>query len=603
MLVFLLLLIGFLLSAFLPGGPPDMGMGTPGGMVTPGSMTGDEQSPQIYVDRGNYQVGMTPLYFHDPDRPFDAWNAEHGSEGYQATLKAVNDAGEKQIVAAHMWYPVRQDATGRLADYADFAQSESPVFRQAYQQAGAFFAFNLTNAAGQSAMEIVSANPAIIQGLSAAMSERLVDSLYQPAIAPGRFPVIIAAHGLGGNSAMWVKLAEYLASNGYIVVAPSFISDSGLPNVFDSPDSQYAQSAGADAVNAAYRTILGEDKVIPSFFRYFFGQEPPPEVGESRLPAQLELTAVPGGGQRVGELMAGLFTQRVGDVSTIIDGLESLNRSAADCEAQYAARGQANHGAQVCGMFANAMDLDHIGILGHSLGSMTAQFAVAKDPRLAAAVGYNNGPPRYWEPEGIFGDGLAADGQPAGNPNPVMQIHGSEDIFVQGVFRDIMWNVLAAAGGDPEEIWTLAPERALPTDENPQPIARNAYTRATGDKVIISVKDVSHGTLVDDFFAIASPDNPITVNGADYWNAPMPTPRKSVGEDVFDRDFVGEPYTPLNWGTVNGVDVYLPVFLRNYYTINWFDYYLKGDRSALRFLENPVADLGIIDLRSSVNAP
>ena len=183
-----------------------------------------------------------------------------------------------------------------------------------------------------------------------------------------------------------------------------------------------------------------------------------------------------------------------------------------------------------------------------------------------------------------------------------MQLHGSEDAFVQRVFRDLMWNVLESAGGDPREIWTLVPERALPTDENPQPVARNAYPRATGDKVIISVKDVAHDTLVDDFFAAAGPENPITVNGRNYWNVAAPVPRKAVGDDVFNRDFVGELYTPLNWGQVAGVTVYLPVFIRNYYTLNWFDYYLKGDHSALRFLENPVADQGIVDLRSSVNA-
>ena len=165
----------------------------------------------------------------------------------------------------------------------------------------------------------------------------------------------------------------------------------------------------------------------------------------------------------------------------------------------------------------------------------------------------------------------------------------------------ILWNTLSAAGGDPEDIWTLAPERAVPTDENPQPIARNAYTRATGDKVIISVKDVDHGVLVDDFFAMVSEDNPIMVGGKAYWNVAGQAPRKAVGDDVLDPGFQGEPYTVLNWGEVDGENVCLPTFIRNYYTLNWFDYYLKGDREAVRFLEDPIEEMGILDIRGSGN--
>ena len=586
-LLFLILALSLLAGGLMPD--------IAGERPAPGQKSGEVAK---YTQPGGYPVGMSPLYFHDPARPFDGWNASHATDNYKATLKAINDAGENQIVAAHVWYPAAPGADARRATFDDFAQSASSVFRQSYESVAFYFLSGITNEQGQSVMQIAFSDPETAQAIADQVKERLINSYYQAPIAPGSFPVIIAAHGLGGNSIMWTAFAEYLASNGYIVVAPSFISDSSTPNVLDSPDSQFAQSAGVDALNAAYQTILNEEKVIPGFFRYFFGQDLP--GGPGGAPDFSNLTAVAGGGQRVGQMMGEFFTQRVGDVSTIIDGLESLNKTDAACQSEYAARGQTAHAAQVCGRFADAIDLDHIGILGHSLGSMTAQFTVAQDPRVAAAVGYNNGAPRYWEPPGIFGDGLAADGQPAGNPNPVMQIHGSEDAFVQDVFRGLMWNALQAAGGDPREIWTLEPEQALPTDENPQPIARNAYTRATGDKVIISVKDVNHGNLVDDFLAAVSRENPIIVNGESYWNVITPAPRKAVGDDVLNPAFTGQPFTPLNWGEVDGQPVYLPAYIRNYYTINWFDYYLKGDQSALRFQDNPIADQNIIDLRSSI---
>lgn len=70
-----------------------------------------------------------------------------------------------------------------------------------------------------------------------------------------------------------------------------------------------------------------------------------------------------------------------------------------------------------------------------------------------------------------------------------------------------------------------------------------------------------------------------------------------MGQDALDPAFQGEPYTPLGWGSVDGYEVYLPSFIRNYYTRNWFDYYLKGDEAGLRFAENPIAEQGVLDIR------
>ena len=547
-----------------------------------------------YVERGGYGVGLRKVYFHDPDRPFDGWNAVHASDGYQAALKEINDAGETQIVAAHMWYPVDEPGSARKATLDDFASSISPAFSSRYESSAMFFLYNLVDAEGRG----VFSNQGAMQAVIAGARERIIDSHYGAPIAGGRFPVIIAAHGLGGFSFEWTAFAEYLASRGYVVAAPSFISDSSLPNALDSPDSVYAQAAGAAAVDRAYRTILGEFKVIPGFYKYLFGVDP---AGPGGPPDPSGLSAVPGGPGRVGEMMGGFFTQRVADVETVIDGLLSLDKDGDSCASEYAARGQPEHGAEVCGVFAGALDVENIGVMGHSLGSMTAQFAVASSERVDAAVGYNNGPPRYWEPPGVFGGGSAEDGQPAGSPGPVMQIHGTEDAFVQDVFRNLMWNTYLAAGGDPEDIWLLEPERVLPTDENPQPIARNAYNRAAGDKVIIAVKDVNHSLLIDDFSALFSEQNPLEVDGEQYRSAPPTLSRKAVGRNVLDPGFRGEPYTPLGWGAVDGAEVYLPVFIRNYFTKNWFDYYLKGDLSAIRFTENPIEDRGVLDIRSSLS--
>lgn len=538
-----------------------------------------------YVHRGDYAVGIRALYFHDPDRPFDPWNAKHASPIYQSLTVTINNAGDTQIVSTLIWYPVDPADTTRPATYDDIASSSrSLALNRAYQSNLHYYLGSLTD--GATAGPDLFSDPAVAGPVAAALKRQLVNARYEAPIAAGKFPILIAAHGLGGSAQQWFNFAEYFASHGYVVIAPSFISDSSLPDVIDSPDSQFGALAGTVAIERGYATILSEPKVISGFYKYLFDDSAPGSP-----------TALPDGSQKVGEMMAELFTQRVADVSTIIDGLHNLNQDKDACVAAYADRGQTNHGPRVCGRFTDSFDLHAIGIAGHSLGSMTAQFAVARDYRIAAAAGYNNGPPRLWEPPGVFGSGRAADDQPAGNPKPVMQIHGSEDAFVQSVFRGLLWNQFAAAGGNPAELWTLEPERALPTDENPQPVARNAYARATGDKVIISVKDVNHDALIADHLALFTPDAPLTVNGKQYWNELRPARRKAVGPDVLNPAFQGPTYTPLNRGVIGDTQFYLPILIRNYYTKNWFDYHLKYDQTALRFTENFLPNLNIIDHR------
>ena len=46
--------------------------------------------------------------------------------------------------------------------------------------------------------------------------------------------------------------------------------------------------------------------------------------------------------------------------------------------------------------------------------------------------------------------------------------------------------------------------------------------------------------------------------------------------------------------------MFIPAFIRNYYTRSWFDYYLKGDQSGLRFRDDPIPELGALDVRSEI---
>ena len=530
-----------------------------------------------FIDRGPYAVGLTEVFFHDPEREFDSWNAQYASDAYQAMLQSVNAAGERQIVPTRMWYPVDPADNSRPATFEDLYSTSSLTFDVAYlNNSRDRYLWSISADGGNLGPD---ANAKVI----AALEARLLGAKWDAPIAEGNFPIIVASHGLGLAGFVWMNIAGHLASHGYVVVATDFISDGALPNVFDSPDSKFAESATDQEIDRAYGQIMSEQKVIPNFYRFFFGED---------------MTATADGPQLVGEMMASFFTQRVDDVATVIDGMELLNTTAAECEAGFSERGQPLLGATMCGRFAGKLDTDKVGVFGHSLGSMTSQFAVARDPRVDAAVGYSNGPPRYWEPAGIFGDGTAADGQPAGNPKPSMQIHGTEDAFVQGVFRGLMWNQFSAAGGDPAEIWTLPAEQAVPTNDNPQPIARNAYTRATGPKALVQIDDVTHGSFVEDVAAeLISRAAPLVVDGNEYSALPeRPRPRKAVGDAAFGMGADGETFIPLGWEEVDGINMHVPAFIRNYYTRSWFDYWLKDDESAIRFQEDPIPQLGVINL-------
>ena len=78
-----------------------------------------------YAALGEYPVGVREVWFHDPDRPFDGWNAKHASDGYKRTLSEINAAGERQIVAALMWYPARDDGSARAAAFDDLTASST----------------------------------------------------------------------------------------------------------------------------------------------------------------------------------------------------------------------------------------------------------------------------------------------------------------------------------------------------------------------------------------------------------------------------------------------------------------------------------------------
>ena len=553
---------------------------------------------------GDYAVGTATTFAVDNRQRFDPWNTAYASARYRELLRRIEAAGQTRTVVFQLWYPAVPDTdAGRLdgprSPYpaVDGQRAARGDFFLGYETAAVAAAGGLLNplpiddAAGGSVS--LGTAPSVLP--AADLADLARRAMAQPLNAwrnatpapstgnggdngNGKFPVIVLAHGLGGHHSMWGNYAEFLVSHGYIVAAPTFISDGSLPMVFHDPASPFANAVTPAEVQDAYRILSGEGKVIPQFYRFMFGPG-----GFDRSRAQ----AVPGGVERVTTMMRNLFRQRVSDVGLVLHTVRLLGADAADCRTALTAMGAVTAAADLCGRLAGRVDAGRAGLSGHSLGGMTAQLGANHLPGVDAALSISNVPPFTWTPEEMYGAGETADGLPVGSRQPTLIMIGDEDDFVQSIFVTLFQATLAAAGGDPTLVFPLAAERALPDRlENPQPVDLANYQRATGDRILAIVRDTDHDILVADY----ARNNPRRVDQqGDISAARSPVRRRKVtGDAALELSPPsGESYYQLDWvETGDGVPVYLPHLIRDWYARAWFDWYLKDDEEARRRLQS-----------------
>ena len=534
---------------------------------------------------GEYAVGVTAGFAVDALARFDPWNSFYGSASYQALLRRIDASGQRRTVAFQLWYPalpqadaeVREHqrsplpaASGRRANYYDFFFREPHVaVRRAVAGMGASESTRMR--AGGALVDMPEAEQqAAVASIGGYILESPQGAWQDANPAKGPFPLIVLAHGLGGNHAMWGTFAEFLASHGYVVAAPTFISDGSPPLVFHDEDAPFRQQREWSEVMAAYGQIFNEAKVVPYFHRLMFGDEADPAKRK----------VVPGGVERATTMMRNLFRQRVADVALVLRTVLGMSLDEPNCRtllssmgATSAARPTSN--SYLCRLLNGRVDAGRIGVAGHSLGSMTAQMAANHLPGVGAAFGLNNAPPFTWTPEEMLG------GSTAGARKPLLLMVGDEDAFVQDIFIGLFTNALRAAGGDPRQVFPLTAERALPDRfANPQPVALSGWQRARSDRILVIVRDVGHDTLVNEV-ARLFPWPAFLRGELPFGQAPGRT-RKATGEAAFAPEPpVGERYDELGWVKLaDGREAYLPHVVRDWYALAWFDWHLKGDDAA-----------------------
>ena len=223
---------------------------------------------------GDYAVGTATSFAVDKRQRFDPWNTAYASAGYREVLRRIEASGQRRTVVFQLWYPAVADVdAGRIdgvrspypalggsrrADQLDFFFRDEAMLAASGGGYGVNAGFTYTEDGGLLAAADAATQAAVTADINRRTLAVPQNAWLDAAPAEGKFPVIVIAHGLGGNHAMWRSYAEFLTSHGYIVAAPTFISDGSLPQVFHDPASPFANSVSAAEVRETYAALNGE---------------------------------------------------------------------------------------------------------------------------------------------------------------------------------------------------------------------------------------------------------------------------------------------------------------------------------------------------------
>ena len=515
-----------------------------------------------------YDVGSITTYVKDFSAPFDSWGERYGNMAYRELLEEISATGEPRTIVTEIWYPAGTTEGYPRATYGDFVEGDERLL----QALLGFFAESMSSEE--------------IERVATGLKELERNSFIEAPAAAGRFPLVILVHGLGGKRVDWNDTAEQLAGQGYVVAAMTMPSDGTLPPVFSDPNSAFAATADEDALLRAYEIMQADVKAFPKFLEFLYGVQVD-YLSPSTFPDLGGTTAPSGGADRMTEMMASLFQQRVDDVSRVIRELRILASGTEECEQLFATE---NLSGKHCGLLAERIDFENIGISGHSLGSITTQVALRQLPELKAGLGLNNGIPERWEPQS---HGIAPQHTRANIEKPMFFLHGTEDDFVFFVFQLLYGDWYENAGGDRRQIFLLTDELAPRTLENSQPVVFAAYNRAVGPKVVASVIDGNHDGIDSPSLSRFLMEQGI--------ERPMVSRRLPDNEGLLGR-LPGPKFRLLEEATDSeGQSFRMPTFIANYYLTAWFDWHLRSDASAMQRVLNPPFADHVVVRQSSLN--
>ena len=330
-----------------------------------------------------YLSGSRTIFIEDKTRPFDAFglgvpdaNLTSPSRGSVITA----DTRGTRILVTNVWYPVDRKSCikkkYRKSFFYDFYFASGPNDTQAYN---AFL--NGLNVDGYSPEKAnvasnnmaylrvykagVTSNtdPRYLEATQLAFQSELNSYKDAPISKAGKFPVIILAHGNGDTRISFYRIGEYLASQGYMVMA--FDSTGTANQAFVTKDPLFAQS-GNDFLFDSTQPGYAPNGFINAFGAYEI-RSPPPVIG--------------------GSTNASVIILRIQRNQMVVDDFNTILKELVRLDSEH-------HG-----FFRNSIDLCNIGTGGHSLGGgcAVARQSVAnikyyKDlPQVKAVFGQNAG--------------------------------------------------------------------------------------------------------------------------------------------------------------------------------------------------------------------
>lgn len=383
----------------------------------------------------SFAVGSTSLFIHDQSRPFDA--------------VAGVESGVRTLIT-EIWYPVDHSNISQAsvpATYGDYVFGNRTVHHMMMTQTTFF---HLTP---QSVREGVS--QAQIDGAIDELFARKRGSyLHVPVAAPGPWPVIVMTHGDAGSRYNMQTVCEYLASHGYIVIAPDHTGNS--PYAMIGSDPALAVQGGDPALTTKMAEVL-------SLLDENGAYGDPATFGQSYSPLTngFSIEGFP-------DLDRSLV-ERVNDLRAALDTLEQLNLK---------------------GQFAGKIDLSRVGLMGRSFGAATTLAGLALEDRFIA--GFAVAPPSLPDlrpalpPSALVSPPaesvlLSSSGNSALAEihKPTLLLLGGEDHLILGLSAQMA----AAMGG------------AAPSPGNPYPALQTAVERATVPVVYALTQNTNHGSF------------------------------------------------------------------------------------------------------------
>ena len=381
-----------------------------------------------------FAVGNTTLFIHDPSRGFD--EAAGVTEGIR-------------ILITEVWYPVRRSAVGpslRRAVHGDYVFGDRAVHELMMTQTTFF---HLTP-------------DTVVEGVDQAAIDAAIDELFERprgsfTDAPidteaGPFPVVVMSHGDAGSRYNMETVCEHLAANGYVVIAPEHTGN--------SPYSMIGRDPALEAGGGTFEETLRLAEVIDLLDeRGVYGA--PDNYGQSYTPLGADRSSL--------DFLKGLdaaLLQRVEDLRATLDELQRLNQE---------------------GFFADALDLERIGLMGRSFGGATTLAALALEDRFTAgmAVAAPSSPDmraalpaEALAPAEVESVVLSRNG-PYGLGEihkPTLLLSGAEDTLIIGLAT----NMAEAAGSPP------------PTPDNPFPVLRQAFEQTDAPAVWALLENANH---------------------------------------------------------------------------------------------------------------